>query len=426
MKKRTYDPIVGSGLTVSGATNLWDVFVKLHYSGPNWHGNVNFAYAHKALLWTFESAMIYVAQVVGDKMNPPISQADACKIALPYFAWEQYYGSEILRADIWDPNGIGSNSTDPLNRYYVADGVFKDWVTAYQTCYDPKSPDCIPVTTVDRTKADNKLKRYFLSPPTVKAGELMNSIVSLASSVKWTPFITNNLHNGMHGYVGFSMARAATSADDILFWFHHCNVDRLLHLWGDCNGYDKLDPNYLICPLHYNTTITAQGVTLFSLDQAIGFASPYPFNLKSTYWPTPRQLWTMGYDLGTPLKKGWYSIYYRYGPDVLASSSMASVCPDQTWSWVNYAPTTLKRDISEVVSDDIPSKNYREADARFDELTKVQGMSGRDALAKMAMDDCLSSPTDKSPYAMQIKHAFSHYPMTRICDKEVKKRSSKK
>lgn len=40
-----------------------------------------------------------------------------------------------------------------------------------------------------------------------------------------------SLHNGVHGYVGGTMAAVATSAYDPIFWAHHCMIDRVWYLW---------------------------------------------------------------------------------------------------------------------------------------------------------------------------------------------------
>jgi tyrosinase len=40
-----------------------------------------------------------------------------------------------------------------------------------------------------------------------------------------------SLHNGVHGYVGGTMASVATSAYDPIFWAHHCMIDRIWYLW---------------------------------------------------------------------------------------------------------------------------------------------------------------------------------------------------
>lgn len=40
-----------------------------------------------------------------------------------------------------------------------------------------------------------------------------------------------SLHNGVHGFVGGTMASVATSAYDPIFWAHHCMIDRIWYLW---------------------------------------------------------------------------------------------------------------------------------------------------------------------------------------------------
>ena len=51
-----------------------------------------------------------------------------------------------------------------------------------------------------------------------------------------TDFITfqtqlESLHDGVHVWVGGTMASIATSSYDPIFWAHHCMIDRLWYLW---------------------------------------------------------------------------------------------------------------------------------------------------------------------------------------------------
>jgi Common central domain of tyrosinase len=41
----------------------------------------------------------------------------------------------------------------------------------------------------------------------------------------------NQLHNGMHGYIGGHMGKPAISPFDPMFYLHHCNIDRLWAMW---------------------------------------------------------------------------------------------------------------------------------------------------------------------------------------------------
>ena len=41
----------------------------------------------------------------------------------------------------------------------------------------------------------------------------------------------NDMHNGMHGWVGGNMGDPLSSPNDLIFFMHHCNIDRLWAMW---------------------------------------------------------------------------------------------------------------------------------------------------------------------------------------------------
>lgn len=41
----------------------------------------------------------------------------------------------------------------------------------------------------------------------------------------------NDMHNGMHGWVGGNMGDPNSSPNDVIFFLHHCNIDRLWAMW---------------------------------------------------------------------------------------------------------------------------------------------------------------------------------------------------
>jgi len=132
-------------------------------------------------------------------------------------------------------------------------------------------------------------------------------------------------------------------------------------------------------------------------------------------FPTVRELWT----LGTEEKLGWNGLYYRYGPDKLASSRILSTTCDSsnTWTWVNYGNDYFTaKDIS---NDN--KKIYNTIEENFRILTEEQGLSPQDALSKMAMDACKSNPGQ--PYQSHHKKylkmmGISPSMIKRICDNE--------
>jgi len=147
------------------------------------------------------------------------------------------------------------------------------------------------------------------------------------------------------------------SPDDPIFWLHHCNIDRLWHLWIDCNGYDKVSKDTIaaaqyagINPISgtYPSNNPYTGVTyVVSADDTIPYAwdkiggDSLIFPIDK--WPTPRKLWSSGTE-GNP---GHDGIYVRYGKDQLVRAFSKS-CPDsKSWTlvdvgyvWTFVRPTT--------------------------------------------------------------------------------------
>lgn len=51
------------------------------------------------------------------------------------------------------------------------------------------------------------------------------------------------IHDGIHGWVGGTMANIGRAAYDPLFWSHHCMIDRIWALWQDRNGVEGPTPD---------------------------------------------------------------------------------------------------------------------------------------------------------------------------------------
>jgi Common central domain of tyrosinase. len=50
-------------------------------------------------------------------------------------------------------------------------------------------------------------------------------------------------HNFIHVWVGGDMSAVQTAAYDPIFYFHHCNVDRIWAIWQTIHGIDSVPPN---------------------------------------------------------------------------------------------------------------------------------------------------------------------------------------
>jgi tyrosinase len=54
-----------------------------------------------------------------------------------------------------------------------------------------------------------------------------------------------DIHDGIHGWVGGDMGSIAVSAFDPVFWAHHCMIDRIWYLWQMKYGVNTIPPEYL-------------------------------------------------------------------------------------------------------------------------------------------------------------------------------------
>jgi len=227
------------------------------------------------------------------------------------------------------------------------------------------------------------------------------------------------------------------SPDDPYFWLHHCNVDRFLHLWLDCNELDKVLPAN-INPAHYKsinpTTAgtssaandqvkdTSGSPVVFTADTPINFyvaPNKAPIYLPTTQFPTVRQLWTCG----TTTTPGWNGMRYRYGKDALASNVLSSTCATgNTWTYVNYG--VMKRSDEE---EEPKTQDQIEADKVYQNITETflfwteeRGMTGREALDRMAYDNCKINPNVWTEESKKILKGIGLTPSStkRICDNE--------
>jgi tyrosinase len=90
-----------------------------------------------------------------------------------------------------------------------------------------------------------------------------------------------SLHNGVHGFVGGTMASVATSAYDPIFWAHHCMIDRVWYLWQLDHPGAQLPDAYLdqALPPFEMTVRQTLDVTALGYDYAAGTAAvPGPGN----------------------------------------------------------------------------------------------------------------------------------------------------
>jgi tyrosinase len=313
------------GAYVSGTSSqiaLYDAFQGIHASSWNgmFHSTSAFAPHHKAYLHMYESAMRYTALVDGPTMSPPITQAQACALTLPYWEWDAAYAGggtwNLLTSDLFETTLMG-DSTPQASTFFVDAGLF-----AYNSGFKP---------------VGSELRRRLSNPSLPTSFNYRSWIQNSLTFSAFSGLIHSNLHGFIHTWVGFQMGATSTAAEDPIFYMHHCNVDRLWHLWMDCQGFDNVTPSTVTSAMYIAQNPIGSGTPkrdpngnnfLVGLDNQVWFyyqSSTLVF-LPMSQWPTIRQLFPMG-------PNGWLGLNYRYGPDKLVPQ--LTTCPNKVWTMVN-------------------------------------------------------------------------------------------
>jgi hypothetical protein len=358
---------------------------------------------------------------------------EACTITLPYYPSEldaiSPYGTNggIQNSSLWDVNSWGTFKTNAE----VTDGVFSspNWT-------------CTVNSAITGQPANNRLKRRL--DPTAKnlqtgPAQLANNIISNPKGWNFTELLENGCHQSVHTLFGYLMI-TMSSPNEPTFFLHHCNMDRLYHLWADCQGYDYSNSNSLtyaqyepanpgiilngIPPTTKYDPVTGQpcAVTLqdkvcyyWDYSSAPGMMSTTISKVfPDTNWPTIRQLWSMG---GKPSDPGFDGINYRYGPDAMvAVDALKNNCPDKTWTYVNQPVPSYKRSESEVMKNKehpIVQRLNEEYHSKVD-----SGMSSMEALKALAMEECNAIPKQTNDDDLHSWFKMSGGGLQdRICDK---------
>jgi len=245
-------------------------------------------------------------------------------------------------------------------------------------------------------------------------------------------WIHGTAHNNIHIFLSYSM-QTQGSPDEPMFFMHHGNVDRLLHYWMDCHEYDKIEPRSL-STTHYvsinptdatsSNPHTAKDANGNKYDTSLDSIVPLFVSAEGSFkyclsseFPKVRDMWSMG----TADKKGWNGLFYRYGPDALATSSLSSACKaGNTWTWVNYGRSKRSNSEEEMGTPE-EMMLYQNLSRKFDD--KVQeGLTPQEAITDLAMESCKANPQIELPekelkYLMMMGVDFSA--SKRICDEDI-------
>ena len=175
------------------------------------HGNILFLPWHRAYLYLFEKSL----------------QDQVDGVTLPWWDWTS---ADSHNEGIPDPY-TQATADNPLQSGRVA--LSDDWIQRLR-----QTPGLIsagdPPTTV-RDPGD---------PAELPQVATIDSILDAST---FSDFSTRleNVHNGVHGWVGGSMSAIPIAAYDPVFWAHHAMIDRLWYLWQMRHPSGSPDPSIL-------------------------------------------------------------------------------------------------------------------------------------------------------------------------------------
>lgn len=215
----------------------YDDYVEVHFNAmsammighvPNWgHLSAAFGPWHRVYLHHFETEL-------------RATSAAAASVSLPYWDWtDNASTAAVFSSDLLGGTGRASDGR-------VMDGPFAfaagHWKIAVKD--DPSTPDYLTrqlgadssatsLPTKAMQNAVMALTIYDESPwydskrKTAAQRQRVNDLFRFG--------LEYDLHNLVHRYVGGDMA-TASSPNDPVFWFHHCNLDRLWSYWEQTTG----------------------------------------------------------------------------------------------------------------------------------------------------------------------------------------------
>jgi len=91
-------------------------------------------------------------------------------------------------------------------------------------------------------------ERAFGSPNDLPTTAQLESLFNLTSFIDFQDQL-EDIHDGIHGWVGGDMGVVAQAAFDPIFWAHHTMIDRIWYLWQLRHGITNVPPDYLDFPL---------------------------------------------------------------------------------------------------------------------------------------------------------------------------------
>ncbi|KAJ3244774.1 hypothetical protein HDU78_010461 [Chytriomyces hyalinus] len=194
------------------------------------HGSTEFPYWHRAYMALFEDSLKKSAVKIAAGFNNANFTRCAATMRLPYYDWASWENSDKGRL-----NSIFTRSTFSI---LTASGTF-------ETVANPLSTSTVPMNV--RSFLPSTF-RNSVPLPQYDMVQARAQVRSMLDSTLWSDFSNHNnegskrydsleyIHDLIHVSIGGWMSNVGVAAFDPVFFFHHCNIDRLLALWSHINA----------------------------------------------------------------------------------------------------------------------------------------------------------------------------------------------
>lgn len=191
--------------------------------------------------------------------------------------WAEYHG--FNRYECWHHGRVGNDGFPydlflPWHRAYLAffDNAARDqnpaavlpwwdWTSAAShqsglpAAYAAGGPalESGPVPAIDG-QAPRRTTRNPSPPSQLPDQQVVDDLLDLTDFRDFSNQL-QDVHDGIHGWVGGDMGSIGTSAFDPVFWAHHAMIDRIWYLWQLRHGVNNIPANYLNLALFPGLTV---------------------------------------------------------------------------------------------------------------------------------------------------------------------------
>lgn len=206
------------------SNGIYDKFTRWHYSAMMSHAGTDFSMSRRNFAHYSPVFLPWHREYL-NRFEKALRDIDN-SISLPYWDWtNDAQLQDPSKSEVWDL--LGSHNPSENNR--VTDGPFKNWE--------------ITINTQSSTPINDYLRRDFNNREQLPFREDVISLINSKPDYDKFPWDQEQMapysfrfqleipiHNPVHRWVGGTMMERFSPGDPV-FFFHHCNIDRIWSNW---------------------------------------------------------------------------------------------------------------------------------------------------------------------------------------------------